>query len=269
MRKPLSKTIRFEVFKRDSFACQYCGRKAPDVLLDIDHIEPVAKGGTNDLLNLIAACRDCNSGKSDKRLSQTTVLDKQRVQLAELQERREQIDMMFQWQKGLRELQSEVVSRLHVIWTEYVPGYTLNENGLRGLKKLAGTYTVDEIVEAIRIAAEQYLDFQDGTPTKDSVEFAWKKLSGICRVRKLEEENPEAKRLYYIRGIVRNRFSYCNDGLAMGLLRKAYELNAGISSLEDFAKSAKSWTAWRDGMNNYIDEHGSSDSDASDSEDGI
>ena len=44
-RKALSQKIRFEVFKRDSFTCQYCGRKAPDVVLQVDHIVPVAKGG--------------------------------------------------------------------------------------------------------------------------------------------------------------------------------------------------------------------------------
>ena len=36
-RKPLSKKIRFEVFKRDAFTCQYCGQMAPDVLLEVDH----------------------------------------------------------------------------------------------------------------------------------------------------------------------------------------------------------------------------------------
>ncbi len=52
-RKAISKKVRFEVFKRDSFTCQYCGAKAPDVVLNCDHIEPVSKGGTNKLLNLI------------------------------------------------------------------------------------------------------------------------------------------------------------------------------------------------------------------------
>jgi hypothetical protein len=52
-RKAVSKRIRFELFKRDSFTCQYCGRKAPAVLLEADHIEPAAKGGGNNILNLI------------------------------------------------------------------------------------------------------------------------------------------------------------------------------------------------------------------------
>ena len=60
-RKAIPKSVRFEVFKRDKFTCQYCGASAPDVILEIDHIRPVSKGGTNDILNLVTACRDCNS----------------------------------------------------------------------------------------------------------------------------------------------------------------------------------------------------------------
>ena len=267
MRSSLSKTIRFEVFKRDSFTCQYCGRKAPDVLLQIDHIEPIAKGGANDLLNLTTACKDCNSGKSDKRLSETTVLNKKRAQLEELQERREQIDMMFQWQEGLHELQDEVVDRLQEIWAEQVSGYTLNESGLRGLKKLSKTYSVDEIVTAIRTAADQYLVFRNGKPTMESDEHAWAKVGGICRINRLTSANPKIKRLYYIRGILRNRLSYCNEHQALSILRRAFELDASLESLEELAKSAKNWTAWRAAIVNYITEnelHGTDDRETED-----
>lgn len=44
-RKPISKTLRFEVFKRDSFKCQYCGAEAPNVLLHIDHIKSADSKG--------------------------------------------------------------------------------------------------------------------------------------------------------------------------------------------------------------------------------
>ena len=56
-RKTLSKKIRFEVFKRDSFTCQYCGRSAPDVILEVSGLNPVANGGDNDIMNLITSCR--------------------------------------------------------------------------------------------------------------------------------------------------------------------------------------------------------------------
>lgn len=64
MRVPLPKSVRFNVFKRDLFCCQYCGRHPPDVTLEIDHITPVAAGGTNVEENLITACFDCNRGKA-------------------------------------------------------------------------------------------------------------------------------------------------------------------------------------------------------------
>jgi CRISPR/Cas system Type II protein with McrA/HNH and RuvC-like nuclease domain len=62
-RKPLSKKARFDVFKRDNFRCQYCGQTPPVVVLEVDHITPVAEGGTNSVDNLICSCFDCNRGK--------------------------------------------------------------------------------------------------------------------------------------------------------------------------------------------------------------
>jgi len=133
-RKAISKKIRFEVFKRDSFTCQYCGRKAPEILLQVDHIDPVSAGGGNAILNLITSCEEYNAGKSDRRLSDNSVLEKQRAQLQQLQERKEQIEMMFRWQKGLVELDDDLTERVAQFWSEQVPGFCLNENGVKELK---------------------------------------------------------------------------------------------------------------------------------------
>lgn len=62
-RPAISASVRFDVLKRDRFTCQYCGAGAPDVVLHVDHKEPVAHGGKNHSQNLITACRDCNLGK--------------------------------------------------------------------------------------------------------------------------------------------------------------------------------------------------------------
>jgi len=62
-RKAIPDSTRFEVFKRDQFKCQYCGRCAPEIVLEIDHVDPHSKGGSDEILNLITSCRDCNSGK--------------------------------------------------------------------------------------------------------------------------------------------------------------------------------------------------------------
>lgn len=66
----VSKRTRFEVFKRDAFQCQYCGRTPPVVVLECDHVTPVAGGGGDEETNLITSCFDCNRGKSDVPLQQ-------------------------------------------------------------------------------------------------------------------------------------------------------------------------------------------------------
>ena len=66
----VSKKLRFEVFKRDGFTCQYCGGHPPNKVLEADHILAKSKGGTDDINNLITSCFDCNRGKSDRSLDQ-------------------------------------------------------------------------------------------------------------------------------------------------------------------------------------------------------
>lgn len=253
-RKSISKSIRFEVFKRDFFTCQYCGHKAPEVLLVIDHIEPVSKGGSNDILNLITSCKDCNSGKGNKKLSETTILDKQRQQLKELQERKEQLEMMFEWQKGLLDLDEQVIEQLADFWSEQVQGYHLTESGLKNLKKLKRRFNINEIMAAMKVAAEQYLIYKGNVPTKDSVELAWSKVGGICRNRKLVQDKPYMPRLFYIRGILKNRLGYFDPHRALQLLVEAVEdAGADTESLERFAKDVRNWTEWRSGMEEYIE----------------
>lgn len=60
----VTKRTRFEVLRRDDHTCQYCGAKAPDVTLHIDHVMPVSLGGDDKPGNLVTACKDCNSGKA-------------------------------------------------------------------------------------------------------------------------------------------------------------------------------------------------------------
>ena len=117
-RKPLSKKIRFEVFKRDAFTCQYCGQMAPDVLLEVDHIKPVASGGKNDLLNLVTACINCNRGKGAREIDDLSAVKKQQKQLKELSERREQLKMTLEWKNGLTLLLEDEVDAIESIIAE-------------------------------------------------------------------------------------------------------------------------------------------------------
>lgn len=63
--RALSLRKRFFVLKRDGFTCCMCGANGPGVKLEVDHIIPVANGGTDVLDNLHTLCFECNRGKRD------------------------------------------------------------------------------------------------------------------------------------------------------------------------------------------------------------
>ena len=67
-RRSMPAKRRFEVLRRDGFRCVYCGAKASESELHVDHVVPVIDGGSDQLSNLVTACIDCNLGKGKTRL---------------------------------------------------------------------------------------------------------------------------------------------------------------------------------------------------------
>lgn len=249
IREPISKRKRFEVFKRDSFTCQYCGRAAPDVTLQVDHISPVSKGGANDVMNLVTSCAECNSGKSDRLISDDSVIARQRQQLAELNERREQLKMMLRWRDELASMRDDIVAAAAERWNTVTNGqWKLNLSGIAKLKKYITQYGLAEVLDAIDASAEIYLPNCGSETPQDAVDKCWYKVGGILRVRKLSADRPYLRDLYYIRGILRNRFSYVNERRAMELLEEAYQSGKTIDDIRTIAATAKNWTAWHNMM---------------------
>lgn len=65
-RSRMSQNLRYKILQRDGFRCVLCGRSAAQgVELEVDHLVPIAKGGTTDEHNLRTLCKDCNRGKGD------------------------------------------------------------------------------------------------------------------------------------------------------------------------------------------------------------
>lgn len=75
-RKPLPRQTRRDVFARDGHKCVYCGFSEEEsntlpgpyygAVLSVDHVIPVARGGTDDYGNLATACSVCNMSKTSK-----------------------------------------------------------------------------------------------------------------------------------------------------------------------------------------------------------
>lgn len=253
-RKAISKKLRFEVFKRDSFTCQYCGGKSPDVVLELDHIVAVASGGDGDILNLVTACRPCNAGKSDRALSDTAVLDKQRAQLEELNERREQLEMMIAWRDGLNQLNDRALEAIQDRLREKT-GYTLNEKGEAEARKWITRYGLANILAALEDAFNQYGRVVDGKITSESWNDAWNRIPKVIRGKKIDAEKPYMKEIFYIRGILRNRLDYIHDRDALTLMERAHLAGASLSGMSDLAKSVSSWTRFREELVEYLSEH--------------
>lgn len=60
----VNRRLRFEILRRDGYACRYCGAKAPGAHIEVDHVQPSALGGSDTPDNLVAACSACNGGKA-------------------------------------------------------------------------------------------------------------------------------------------------------------------------------------------------------------
>jgi 5-methylcytosine-specific restriction endonuclease McrA len=68
-RSKMTPSMRFKILKRDDYRCQICGASQQDgAKLHIDHIIPVAKGGTTVAANLHVLCDRCNLGKGTRGL---------------------------------------------------------------------------------------------------------------------------------------------------------------------------------------------------------
>ena len=173
----ISKKLRFEVFKRDGFQCQYCGKTPPEIVLEIDHIKPRKKKGQDNIENLITACFDCNRGKGATELKTAPPKTEERVKI--LKEKREQLKAFNRLQERIyTEIQEQII-KLCIKWEEYSQSEEhLTDHGKNQIKNLLRTFTFFEVQEAMEIAwSKPYL--------KDR--FAY--MCGILWTKKRQREN--------------------------------------------------------------------------------
>lgn len=117
-RKPLSKGKRFDIFRRDGFTCQYCGRQPPEAVLHVDHITPVVEGGTNDDMNLVTSCRDCNLGKGKKLLDNPPQRPDADLAWLEMQQELAELRAYQELKKERDALIESFVGQLQQTWSE-------------------------------------------------------------------------------------------------------------------------------------------------------
>lgn len=247
-RKPISARTRFEVFKRDSFKCQYCGKSAPDVVLHVDHIKPASKGGDNSIINLVTSCANCNLGKSNVELGDDAAVKKQRQQLDELNERREQLKMIMEWRDSMKSIDDEMVEIVASEINKHASGMSVNENGKTKIKSWLRKHSISEILDAIDdVYTRRFMENE--IDDSDTFESFFMSIPKSASFKKLPESD---QKVLYIKGILRNRV-HLNDRSYHILMGKALKLNVNLDQVQDLAKTVKNWTAFRGAIEAFIE----------------
>ena len=237
-RKTLSKKIRFEVFKRDKFTCQYCGKSAPNVILHIDHIKPVSKGGTNDIMNLITSCSECNLGKGARELSDDSVIKKQERQIQELAEKNEQLEMLLKWREELQKFNDKEVDAVNNRINE-ISGYIANDYGKKKLKKIIKEFSIQAVLDAVDIAFDTYYD-----GSGQSWLNAFNKIGGICHNRSQKRSD----KVYYFNYICKaceNKYIYHSDRLIRYVVDSFVDDDESFERVKFIIKTSRNWSTFR------------------------
>jgi hypothetical protein len=174
-RKPMSKKIRFEVFKRDGFRCGYCGKTPPEVVLEVDHIEPISKGGSDSIDNLLTACFDCNRGKRDIPLNKVPPVF---IEKAEVLQEKE--DQLRQYRAMLKKVENRIqkdIDDVQQVFSIYHPGKRFAQTFRFSVKKFIDGLSKETVIDAMHIACSRGIKDGNGVLAY-FCGICWKKIRG-------------------------------------------------------------------------------------------
>jgi hypothetical protein len=179
----VSKRLRYEILSRDGEACCKCGRRPPDVELQVDHVIPVALGGSDEPSNLQTLCKECNSGKSSVPPDAPLVaqVSSQAVAMAEA------LQIVAKERAANRKRASKIHGAFYEEWHAWTNRYGDHEH-LPGTWKsnvdqlLDAGLTIDDLIELVEVAMN--------AKAKDT----WKYFCGCCW-RRLKQDVEKAAKL--------------------------------------------------------------------------
>lgn len=178
----LSRKLRFEVFKRDAFICQYCGQGTPDVILEADHIHPRSKGGKDDIDNLITACYDCNRGKGAIPLSKKVSRKDLERRIKDAGEASIQLEEYRKHLAKKRRMEDKDLITVSEYWSTLWEGrWGFSKKGESTMRMFLKKHPKEEILESMDIAHNR---------RSDNINECYRYLCGVLHTkRKRREEN--------------------------------------------------------------------------------
>lgn len=157
-RMAVSNKLRFEVFKRDGFTCQYCGRKTPEVILEVDHIVPLKENGQDHIQNLVTSCFECNRGKAGTPLEQAFTRKDLKDDLYALAEKELQLkayNRILSQQAKRRDKDLSIIERKYM----EIVGETdkiFSDSANRSVRYFLSLFPLQKLLDALDIMAGKY-----------------------------------------------------------------------------------------------------------------
>lgn len=164
---------RFKVLMRDGFKCKYCGSTADEKELEVDHIIPRSRGGSNNMENLVTACFECNRGKRDK----TLIQDAPEVEITE------QTKIAIEAYKKKVQEDDSVNLFINYFLKNAPHTHELNGHEKRMFREYNQKFIPDIVFEAIDIAINKYIPER---ATNKDYYLAIKKIGGISHNKMME-----------------------------------------------------------------------------------
>ena len=241
----VSKKTRFEVFKRDAFACVYCGRGAPSVVLHCDHLDPLANDGGNEITNLVTSCGDCNLGKGATLLSDNSAVTKQRAALEEQNERRVQLQMLLEWRAELRAIDDQYLKALDdAVRNACGDKWRAAESSVIKMRGWLKKYPLAELLDAVDQSFSTYWKpSDDERAERRSWGLAFSKIPAVLEITRATAHDPHLRDALYVRAILRNRGCLQPFENPIALAGIKFSLSRGIP-LEKLKAEAKQATNW-------------------------
>jgi len=199
-------------------------------VLNVDHIKPVSKGGDNTLLNLITSCFNCNSGKSDKEIDDNSAVVRQKIQLDELQSRREQLEMMIQWKEAISANENAAINTIYQKCYD-LTGYYPSQGIMNEWKALLKKHGFSIVYDALLKSFDQYAVFKECDMLYSSVVQVIKKVSSIVKYEALRIEDPDVDTIYHLFNIAKKSM------YGIPQKREAYRVIFNIVKSKMFDKS--------------------------------
>ena len=165
---------RHLLLKKYDFKCVNCGRSNDEVPLEIDHIIPVIKGGTNDDYNLITACFDCNRGKGKHSLENS--MPTQDEQIERLKEAHSQYKIYLKFLKDTAKQQTQTVQMVCDVYEEIYYGETFTPKFRISIKQFIDKLGVDEVILAMEKSIQKC--YRQSDVPKYFCGICWNKIKG-------------------------------------------------------------------------------------------